>query len=266
MHLLRISFIFALLALVSACSLLPEQYDETKNWSVKQFYDEAHSALESGDYQTAIKLYAKLEARYPYGRYAQQAQLETAYAHYKAEEPAAAIAAAERFIKLHPRHPHVDYAYYLRGLASFEQGKNFLERFFPQDKSKRDPQAAHDSFRYFKELLTRFPNSRYAQDARQRMVFLRNNLARYEINVADYYFRRGAYLAAVNRAEYVLENYEKTPSVPVALGMMVRAYRKMELPELANDAMRVLELNYPNHPALAKLRAQSSAEGTGDTK
>lgn len=263
MHLLRIPLILALLAAVSACSLLPEQYDETKDWSVKQFYEEAHSSLESGDYQSAIDLYAKLEARYPYGRYAQQAQLETAYAHYKAEEPAAAIAAAERFIKLHPRHPHVDYAYYLRGLASFEQGHNFLERFFPQDKSKRDPQVAHDAFRYFKELLTRYPNSRYARDARQRMVFLRNNLARYEINVADYYYRRGAYLATVNRAKYVVDNYEKSPSVPVALGLMVRAYRKMERPQLAADAMRVLQLNYPDHEVLAKLKTQSPAEGAG---
>ena len=152
-------------------------YDETANWDASQFYNAAKEALNDGEYEKALKLYSKLEARFPYGRYTEQAQLETPYAHYKAGEPAAAIAAAERFIKLHPRSSNVDYAYYMRGLASFEPGKNFLERFFPQDSAERDPTAAHDAFRYFNELVQRFPDSKYAADARQRMLYLRPTVA-----------------------------------------------------------------------------------------
>jgi len=237
-----------LLLTSSGCSIFKE-HDETADWDASQIYSAAKEALDEGDYEKAIKYYGKLEARFPYGRYTQQAQLETAYAHYKAGEPEAAIAAADRFIKLHPRHPNVDYAYYMRGLASFEPGKNFLERFFPQDGAQRDPTAARESFRYFAELVQRFPDSKYSKDALQRMTYLRNNLARYEIMVADYYLRRGAYLAAANRAKYVLENYERTPSVADALALMVQAYRKMEMPDLAADAERVLRLNHPARAA-----------------
>ncbi len=228
----------------TGCSLIGE-YDETEKWDAAQLYSAAKEALDGGDYQKAIKYYGKLEARYPYGRYTQQAQLETAYAHYKADEPEAAIAAADRFIKLHPRSPNVDYAYYMRGLASFEPAKNFLETFFPQDAAKRDPASARESFRYFSELVKRYPDSKYSQDAILRMTYLRNNLARYEVMVADYYMRRGAYLSAANRAKYVLENYEKTPSVPDALVLMVKAYRQMQMDDLANDALKVLAKNYP---------------------
>ena len=249
---MRLSTLIATLLLIltiAGCSLLPDQIDETKGWSADKFYTEAKAALDDGDYETAIDLYGKLEGRYPYGRYAQQAQLETAYAHYKAAQPAAAIAAAERFIKLHPRHQNVDYAYYLRGLASFKQGDNFLEKMFPQDPSERDPKSARESFRYFQELVQRFPQSKYADDAIQRMTFLRNRLAKYEIHVADYYLRRKAYLAAAKRAKYVVENYARTPSVPDALDILVKAYRQMGEDKLAADAQRVLELNFPNAPA-----------------
>ena len=235
---------FTLLAAVLALSLSGcATLDETANWSAEQFYNEAKSALDSGNYQEALRLYGKLEARYPYGPYAQQAQLETAFAHYKNSEPAAAIAAAERFIKLHPRHSSVDYAYYLRGLASFEQGKSFLEAFAPQDEASRDPQSARDSFNYFKELVQKFPESKYADDAVKRMVYLRNQLARHELLVADFYMRRGAHLAATKRAKYVVENYQKTPSVTPALQIMVKAYRAMGMEELARDAERVLQSN-----------------------
>lgn len=224
---------------LSGCATL----DETADWSAEQFYTEAKSALDSGNYQEALRLYGQLEARYPYGPYAQQAQLETAYAHYKNDEPAAAIAAAERFIKLHPRHPSVDYAYYLRGLASFEHSQSFLEALAPQDSAARDPQSARDSFNYFRELVQRFPNSRYADDAVKRMVYLRNKLARHELLVADYYLRRGAHLAAAKRAKYVVENYQKTNSVTPALRILVKAYREMGMEDLARDAERVLERN-----------------------
>lgn len=248
--------LFPLLLFLFATGCASIGKDETADWSAARFYEEAKSALDSGNYTQAIDLYAKLEARYPYGRYAQQAQLETAYAHYKAEEPAAAVAAAERFIKLHPRHPNVDYAYYMRGLAIFEQGKNFLERFLPQDPAQRDPSTARESFNYFRELVEKFPKSRYTPDAFKRMEYLRNNLAWYEVRVADYYMRRKAYLAAANRLRYVVENYQRTPAVPEALAMMVQAYRQLSMNELANDSLRVLEMNYPGDPALLKIQGQ----------
>jgi len=232
----------------TGCSIFKE-HDETAGWDASQLYNAAKEALNDSDYEKALKYYGRLEARYPYGRYTQQAQLETAYAHYKAGEPEAAIAAADRFIRLHPRHPNVDYAYYMRGLASFDTGRNFLERFFPQDGAERDPSAARESFRYFSELVQRFPQSRYSQDAVQRMTYLRNNLARHEVLVADFYLRRGAPLAAANRGKYVLENYERTPAVPDALEIMVRAYRQMEMADLADAAYRVLEKNHPERAA-----------------
>ena len=261
MSLTRSLPILSLILLVaSGCSGLRESVDPTTGWSASEFYEEAHAAMKEGNYETALDYFTKLEARYPYGRYAQQAQLETIYAHYKAQEPAAAIAAADRFIRLHPRHPNADYAYYMRGLASFDPGSNFLERIFPQDPSKRDPQAARESFRYFEELAKRFPRSKYSEDAVKRMRYLRNGLARHEIHVADYYLRRGAYLAAANRARYVVENYERTPAVPEGLGVMVRAYRAMGLADLAEDARRVLEMNYPDH-AVNQSLALAPSEG-----
>ncbi len=242
----------------TGCSIFQEQ-DETAGWSVEQFYAEAKDALNSKDYARAIELYKKLEARYPYGRYTQQAQLETAYAHYKAAERESAIAAAERFISLHPRHPNVDYAYYLRGLASFQEGNGFLERFLPQDPATRDPSAARESFGYFRELIERFPNSRYRADAVARMTKLRNDLARSEVLVADYYLRRGAHMAAANRGKYVVENYQGTPAVADALEVMVKAYRSLGQQNLASDALRVLELNHPEHPGLEELRQPVAA-------
>jgi len=256
MRFLRILSIFSLL-LLSGCASLSE--DETEGWTVEQFYQTAKEALDNGDYATAIEYFTKLEARYPYGRYAQQAQLETIYAHYKDSEPASAVAAADRFIKLHPRHPNVDYAYYLRGLATYEQGEGAFESLFPQDKAQRDPASLRESFNYFKELVTRFPDSRYTPDAIERMTELRNTLARHELLVADYYLRRGSYLAAVNRAKYVLENYQRSTAIPDALALMVKAYRLMGMKDLADDALRVLEMNHPEHPALLELKTGKRA-------
>ncbi|MGM0594014.1 MAG: outer membrane protein assembly factor BamD [Pseudomonadota bacterium] len=252
----KILSILSLVWLLGACAVFTQ--DETADWDAEKFYETAKEALDNGDYETAIDYYTKLEARYPYGRYAQQAQLETVYAHYKANEPAAAVAAADRFIKLHPRHPSVDYAYYLRGLATFDQGSGLMERVFDTDKSKRDPTSIRESFNYFKELVTRFPDSRYTQDALKRMQVLRNYLAKHELHAADYYLRRGSYLAAVNRAKYVLENYQRSTAIPDALVIMVKAYRLMELPDLAEDALRVLERNHPQHPALAELKGSDT--------
>ncbi len=231
----------------SGCSIieswLPEEIDETKSWSASKLYAEAKANLADGEYQSAIDLYEKLEARYPHGAYAQQAQLETAYAYYKFEEPESAIAAADRFIKLHPRHANVDYAYYLRGLVTFPARKSIFEFIFPQDESKRDPNSSLESFNYFSELVRKIPNSKYAKDAVLRMRYLRNKVAKHELHVAKYYMRRHAYIAAVDRASYVVEHYQQTPAVSEALLLMVEGYKKLNQPRLAQDAQRVYDQN-----------------------
>ncbi len=254
MHWMR-GFIVILLAAVAlaGCAFFQKAEDQTAGWSAQKLYSEARAALSATDYETAIKYYEFLEARYPFGKYAQQAQLEIAYAYYKYDEPDSAIAAADRFIQLYPRHPSVDYAYYLKGLANYNRDKGFVERYIPQDPSERDPGAALQSFQDFSELVKRFPDSKYSKDAAQRMLFLKNNLAKHEIHVADYYMRRRAYVAAVNRANYVIENYQRTPAVPDALVIMATAYKYLHLDELSDDALRVLRLNFPNHPGIAQV-------------
>jgi outer membrane protein assembly factor BamD len=243
MTILRLLTTLVLALALAGCGLLPEEKDETKGWSAQKLYTEASAALASGDYTNAIKYYEKLEARYPFGRYAMQAQLDIAYAHYRAEEPEQAIAAADRFIKLYPNSPATPYAYYLKGIVNFNLSLGLLERYLPTDPSQRDAGAAVESYKDFEELVRRFPDSEYAQDARQRMLYLRNNLARYEVHVARYYYNRGAYLAAANRASYVVERFPRTPAVREALEMMAQSYDKLELPQLADDARRVIALN-----------------------
>jgi len=233
-------------ALVAACGLLPEEYDETRGWSAEKLYSEAKDRLNNGVYEEAIKYYEKLEARYPYGRYAQQAQLEIAYAYYKDKEPAQAVAAAERFIKLHPNHPSVDYAYYLRGLANFNDSLGILGHVSGQDLTERDPKAAREAFESFKELATRFPDSRYLSDAIARMNYLVNALAAHEIHVARYYLKRGAYVAAANRAQFALNAYPRAPANEEGLVVLVRAYDALGLNDLRNDAERVLLKNFPD--------------------
>ena len=224
--------------------------DHTKEWSAQRLYESAKVARQAGDYETAIDYYQKLESRYPFGPYAQQAQLDLIYTYYKFDEPASALAAADRFIKLHPRHPHIDYVYYLKGLTSFNQGKGFVQRIVPHDISQRDQSTSTQAFQDFDELIKRFPNSKYSKDAKLRMLYLRNNMAEHELHVARYYMSRGAYVAAANRARYVVENYQTTPSVTDALVLMAEAYTILKLDDLADDALRVLALNYPNHPVV----------------
>ena len=233
----------ALFLFIGGCAWFQSTEDKTKDWNASKLYSAASAALDEGDYKEAIDYYEKLEARYPFGRYAQQALLDMAYAYYKKEEPASAISSADRFIKLYPQNPYVDYAYYLKGIVNYNRSSGFLERYVPTDPSQRDPGAALDSFQDFAELLRRFPDSKYAPDARQRMLYLRNNLAKYEIHVANYYMKRGAYLAAANRGVYVVERYQRTTAVPDALRIMVAAYTQLGVPELAGDAQQVLDLN-----------------------
>jgi outer membrane protein assembly factor BamD len=254
MNAARFCTIVLLAALVGGCALFGGKEDETKGWSAEKLYHAARERMESGYYDGAIQYYEALQANFPFGEYAQQSQLELAYSYYKTEETESAIAACDRFIKLYPTHPNLDYAFYLKGLSNFNRGKGLTQRFLPTDPSQRDPGAALRSFQDFGELIKRFPESRYLADAQQRMVYLRNLLAQHEVNVANYYMRRGAYVAAANRAQYVIENYQQTPSMPEALVVLTRAYKVLELEDLAADAMRVLELNYPDHPGLAEVR------------
>ena len=202
------------------------------------------------NYSRAIELYEFLETRYPFGVYGQQALLDLAYAYYKIGNAEQALATSDRFIRLYPQNPDVDYAYYLQGLVNFNKNKGTLDRIFPTDVSKRDVSAYYAAFQNFSELLERFPESKYADDAAQRMVYLRNILAENELYVASYYLRRGAYIAAVNRAKNVVTNFSRTPSVPEALVIMAKAYRIMELDDLVSDTMRILRNNYPNHPGI----------------
>ncbi|MGY6216063.1 outer membrane protein assembly factor BamD [Methylolobus aquaticus] len=220
--------------------------DEFSAYTEEQFAEEAKIALDEERWTKAIQLYEKLEARYPFGPYTTQAQINIAYAYYKNNEPDSALAAVDRFIKLNPAHPNVDYAYYLKGLINYNRGLTFVDRFVPTDPSQRDPGAARLAFRDFEELVNKFPNSRYAEDSRKRITALRNNLAMYELHVAEYYMRRGAYLAASRRGAEILRNYQRTPAVPEALQIMEAAYRKLEMDDLADDISRVYAFNYAN--------------------
>lgn len=229
-------------ALLSGCTFLEEK-DETLGWSQQKLFTEATDEMRAGNYGRAIQFYEILESRYPFGKYAHQSQLNVAYAYYRFAEPESALAAADRFIKLHPGHPATAYAYYLRGLVNFNRSLGFLDRFIPTDTAQRDPGAALDSYNDFAELIRLFPDSEYTEDAVRRMLYLRNNLARYEVRVARYYMRRGAFLAAANRAEYVVQNYQRTPALREALETMISAYTELGMDDLAGDARRVLAFN-----------------------
>jgi outer membrane protein assembly factor BamD len=220
--------------------------DETIGWSAQRLYGEAKDEMASKNWTKAIKLLEKLEARYPYGRYAQQAQLEVAYAQWKDNERASAIAAADRFIKLYPNHPNVDYAYYLKGLINFNELTGLLTWITSPDMTDRDPKATREAFEAFKEVVTRFPESRYADDSAARMRYLVNALASNEIHVARYYMKRSAYLAAANRAQYAIQNYPQTPAVEEATFILVKAYDALGLTDLRDAAARVMRTNFPN--------------------
>ncbi len=220
---------------------------KTEDWTAEQFYDEAKKKLDDDKWADAIELYQQLEARYPYGKFSEQAQLEITYAYYKNNDEAQAIAAADRFIRLHPTHPSVDYAYYLKGLTNFAENKTITDKLLGgKDFSDRDPKAAVSSYQAFDQLITRFPESRYYNDSVVRMNKLSGYLARHDLLVAEYYLRRGAYVAVVNRCKYVLENHQNSSAVEDALGLMMVAYDRMGMTELAVDTKRIMELNYPD--------------------
>ena len=229
-------------------SFTDKEEDEYAEWSAEQFNSKADKEMEAENYAKAIKLYEALETRYPFGEFAAQTQLNVAYAYYKNNEPEAAISAAERFIKIHPRNPSVDYAYYLIGLVNYNRDIGFMQRYLPTDASQRDQSNTQIAYDSFAELIRRFPESKYVPDAKQRMIALRNTMAMHEVHIARYYFRREAYVAAANRSSYVIEKYQRTPAIPYALQVLQDSYTKLGLDDLANDTARVYELNYPEGP------------------
>jgi outer membrane protein assembly factor BamD len=252
-HRILLAGIILLAATLSGCSLFgskEEDGEAAPETTEKMLYDSAQRLLKSSQWEGAINSLQLLEENFPFGDYAEQAQLELIYAYYRNFEVEAAIAAADRFIRLHPQHRQVDYAYYMKGLTTFTEGRGALERFIPTDLTQRDPGLARESFAHFAQLLARFPESTYAPDARKRMIYLRNLLARAEVHVANYYFERGAYVAAAARGRYVVENFQKTPAVPDGLAVMIQAYHLLGKDDLAEANLAVLKENYPDYPSI----------------
>ena len=246
--------LLSLCLVAGGCSWMPFFGDDKAKpveaeTSEQKLYRDAQRLLRSGNYTQAIASLEALEARFPFGRYAEQAQLELIYARYMSFDLDGAIAAAERFIRLHPQHSNIDYAFYIKGLASFSKNDGIMDRLFETDASKRDMAPVRAAYADFAQLLARYPDSPYVPDTRQRMVHLRNMLARSELAVADYYMRRSAFVAAANRARYILETYPQAEATPEALVVLVEANYKLGLEDEANNALRVLALNYPNYPA-----------------
>jgi outer membrane protein assembly factor BamD len=240
---LRALMILMCISTFYACSSNEEIPDE--RLIEKELYDQAQIRLKNGNFSTAIISLQTLESRFPFGRYAEQAQAELIYSYYKNFEYEASRSAADRFINLHPRHPHSAYAYYIKGLSSFTDDSGLFNRFFVSDLSKRDMGPAQSSFDDLSEFLSRFPESKYAPHAKQRMIYLRNLLAKHEMHVVDFYMKRGAYLAAIGRAKYVIEHIPNTPQTPFALSFLVEAYDILDYPELKQNNLEVLKANFP---------------------
>jgi len=230
---------------LAGCSWLPEVKDETSGWSAERLYKAAHDSMIDGNYTRAVKLFDTLEGRYPYGRYAQQAILEAAYANYRGGETAAAIAGCDRFIRTYPNHPNVDYAYYLKGLVHFREDQGLIGYVYELDLSERDPKEMRSSFAAFKELTAKFPDSQYYQDSLARMRFLNNSMAAYEVKVAAYYYRRGAFVAAANRAQGALLNFPQTPANERALDLLRASYTRLGMTTLAEDTQQILTRTFP---------------------
>ena len=241
---------YALIMMLSGCSLFGgKKIDFSRDITEQGLYTEAQRDIKRNELADAIEKLQLMEKLYPFGEYSISAQLSLIYAQYAFKELASASAAANRFVRLHPNHRHVDYAYYMKGLIEFPQAATYLQRAFDVDLSKRDVGLANASFNHFSTLVNRFPKSEYAPDAIKRMEFLRNLLARHEIHVANYYLERKAYLAAANRGRYVIENFQTTPAVPDALAVMAQGYYKMNMLELVENSIKVLRENYPDYPA-----------------
>lgn len=241
----RLTLATVLAGSLAACGILPEKTDETASWSTAKLYAEAKDSMDGKDYSKAAKYYDMVGGRDPFGKYAEQAEINAAYSNYKDGETAQAMAGVDRFIRLHPDSPHIDYAWYLKGLINFNDDLGLLGRFSGQDLSERDPQALRESYDAFKHLVETWPQSRYAPDAALRMRYAVNAMAEHEVHAAQYYYRRGAYLAAVNRAQDALKNYDKAPALEDALFIMMQSYDKLGMTKLRDDTKRVLAATYP---------------------
>ena len=250
LSMVRVLFLASASVLFAGCSSTPD--DKTANWSPNKIYAEAKDELNSGSYEKAVPLFEKLEGRAAGTPLAQQAQLEKAYAQYKAADPAQALATLDRFIKLHPASPALDYAIYMKGVINFNDDLGWFSFLTRQNLSERDQKAAKESFEAFKELVARFPESRYTPDARLRMNYIVNSLAESEVHVARYYYRRGAYLAAINRAQAALADYREVPALEEALYIMVKSYDALGMTQLRDDSQRVLQTNYPNSEFISR--------------
>lgn len=244
-------FVTVLITLIG-CTSNPAAEEPEQGQQASTLYDKARESLDAGDYAAAVKRLEDLQAQFPFGPYSEQAQLDIIYAYYKANDTASAVAAAERFIRFNPRHANVAYAYYMKGVAQQEQGLGFIQSLLHMDRAKRDPEPLRQAFYSFRSLLEAHPESRYAADARRRMATLRELLAQHELQICQYYIRRGAWVAAINRARGIVLSYAGTPAVAEALHVLLQGYQHIGLPALKEDVRRVLRLNYPHHPALAE--------------
>ena len=258
--LLSVILIFSLFT--AGCSDDPTKSDPYANWTAEDFYDEAKRALSAGEFQTAISNLESLEARFPFSSYARQAQLDVAYAYYKFEEPDSVISAADRFIRLNPRDPNVDYALYLKGLANFNRGKGIMESWFPRNLADHDTKTMKDAIQDFSTLVRRYPDSKYSADAYKRLIYLKNELAEHEITVAEYYIKRQAWLAAAKRAQYTLEQYQETASARRALEIMALAYKELGLTQLLADVEAIIEVNKTKTIATAEIETETLDEVT----
>jgi outer membrane protein assembly factor BamD len=249
----KILIMLVLVVTLGASTILGSKRGTDDNLPVDALYTKAHTSLENGDYAAATRSYGRLIARFPSGAYNEQAQLDMAYAQYKDNKPDDALSTVNRFIKTYPSNKHVDYAYYLRGLINFDRTGGFIERVLKRSEAqmRRDQGYNLQAFDDFSELARRFPNGAYTADARQRMIYLRNVLAQYEINVASFYLRNKAYIAAANRAQYVIEHYQQSPQTGDALAILTRCYLALKQDTLAEQSRQVLALNYPGHPYLS---------------
>jgi outer membrane protein assembly factor BamD len=232
--------------LLSACSTTTDPAEAYKGESAEHIFQKGEQALRDKSYTEAIKRFEALDAQYPFGAHVEIAQLHIIYAYYMSGDYASAEAAADRFIHFHPTNPHVDYAYYMRGLANYYQNMGVFEKLFAVDLATRDLTQIKKSYDDFASLERLYPHSYYAPAAHQYMIYLRNLLADHELEVAEFYYKRQAYIAAANRANIVIRHYDGTPAVPKALVVLVKSYRELQFKQLENDALTVLQYNYPN--------------------
>jgi outer membrane protein assembly factor BamD len=255
-----------MLLAVAALSGCGRRDNVVKDAGPAKLYDNGRKAMDGNDYPGAIKMYQALQSRYPFSPETRQAQLDLVYLYYKSGQPEQAIDSAEAFERENPTHPRVDYCMYMRGRVYFDQEPNFLEKFFRVDMSMRPPKQTMKSFSTFQELIRRFPDSEYVPDARQRMVFLRNRLTRYENYVATYYLNRGAYVAAINRAKYALEHYPGAPELEQTMTIMIDSYDKLGMRDLATDAKRVYAATWGGGAQPTERAAQKEPAAEPDTR